>query len=319
MSAAEAALDVVVPASLDGARIDRAVALLSGRSRRVVAELVAAGAVEIDGRVVGTRATPVRTGQCLQVRLAAEPPAGPAPDAAVRFTVVHEDDALVVVDKPAGLVVHHGAGHGAGTLVDGLLARYPDLAGAGLGDADRPGIVHRLDKGTSGLLVVARTPEAHASLARQLRTRTMRRSYVALAAGTLVDDEGVVDAPIGRSQRRRTRMAVRAEGRPARTTYRVRRRFSSPVAATLLDAGLDTGRTHQIRVHLAAIGHPVVGDDRYGGSQARPPALVGLLGPGRFFLHAAELTLEHPVTGAPVTWRSPLPPDLEGVLAVLRP
>ena len=314
-------LDVVIPPALGGTRLDRAVALLGGLSRRAVADLVSAGAVDLDGRAAPTRATPVRPGQRLVVRLPVPGPAGPEPDPGVRFTVVHEDEALVVVDKPAGLVVHRGAGHSGGTLVDGLVARYPDLvvsaAGGELGDPARPGIVHRLDKGTSGLLVVARRPDAYRSLSRQLSTHSAGRAYVALVVGALPDEEGVVDAPIGRSTRRRTAMAVRAGGRPARTGYVVRERFATPVVATLLDARLDTGRTHQIRVHLAAIGHPVVGDDRYGAGAARPPELVGGLAAGRLFLHAGELTVEHPDTAERVTWRAPLPPDLDAVLAVL--
>jgi len=222
-----------------------------------------------------------------------------------------------VVDKPAGLVVHHGAGHGGGTLVDGLLARFPelaDLAAAGTGDAARPGIVHRLDKGTSGLLVVARTPEAFRSLSGQLRAHTAGRHYRALVAGTVDDDAGVVDAPIGRSPRQPTRMAVTRGGRPARTAYRVVGRYREPWEATLVEATLDTGRTHQVRVHLAAIGHPVFGDDRYWGNRPRPADVRTLLTPGRLFLHACRLSLDHPASGERRTWESPLPPDLDAVL-----
>ena len=191
------------------------VSLLSGLPRGTVADLVVAGGVRLDGVVVTTRSRTVHSGERLEVDVPREQPDVPWPDASVAFTVVHEDAELVVVDKPAGLVVHHGAGHHGGTLVDGLVARFPDLMGlaeAGGGDADRPGIVHRLDKGTSGLLVVARTPGAYHSLAKQFRAHSAGREYFVLAAGTVEADEGTVDAPIGRSTRQRTRMAVTARG-----------------------------------------------------------------------------------------------------------
>ncbi|HXX91975.1 MAG TPA: RluA family pseudouridine synthase [Acidimicrobiales bacterium] len=312
-------LDVEVPHSLEGQRLDRSIAMLTGLSRTAVAALVRDGHARLDGAVVTTRSRPLTAGQRLQVALADQPVPGPAADASVAFGVVHEDDQIVVVDKPAGLVVHHGAGRRGATLVDGLLARYPDLAAlaaAGVGDPQRPGIVHRLDKGTSGLLVVARTPEAFESLSRQLREHTAGRTYRALVMGRVEADEGVVDAPIGRSARDPTRMAVRAAGRPARTAYRVVERFEHPLACTLLDVDLETGRTHQIRVHLGAIGHPVVGDVRYGRGATRPVPIAAVLAPERVFLHARRLSLEHPADG-PVTYEAPLPADLVAVLATL--
>jgi 23S rRNA pseudouridine1911/1915/1917 synthase len=216
---------------------------------------------------------------------------------------VYEDDQVIVVDKPAGLVVHPGAGQQSGTLVHGLLARVPDLAG--VGDADRPGIVHRLDKGTSGLMVVARTPEALADLTAQLKRRDVERRYLALVLGEVAEGKGVVDAPVGRSTRQPTRMAVTARGRAARTRYEVLERYTDPVSATLLECRLETGRTHQIRVHLAAIGHPVAGDTRYGRADA--------LAMKRPFLHAHELAFDHPGDGARRRFQSPLPADLEQV------
>ncbi|HEY5246326.1 MAG TPA: RluA family pseudouridine synthase, partial [Acidimicrobiales bacterium] len=248
----------------------------------------------------------------LAVDLPDAAPAGVEPEPDVELRVVHADAAVVVVDKPAGVVVHPGAGHAHGTLVAGLLARFPDLAG--VGDPERPGIVHRLDRGTSGLLVVARTAAAYQSLTAQLAERTVGRRYVALVTGHVADDRGVVDAPIGRSSRTPTKMAVSANGRPARTAYRVLRRLAGQPAldqpSTLLALALETGRTHQIRVHLAAIGHPVVGDDRYG-----PPGRVGgrALPAGRLFLHAAQLGFDHPGSGERVVWTSPLPDDLAGL------
>jgi 23S rRNA pseudouridine1911/1915/1917 synthase len=310
-------LDVEVPTSLQGVRVDRALSLLSGVSRRAAAEALAGGRVRLDGSPVRARGTLLRSGQRLEASLVAAGEDRPCPDASVAFEVVYADEDLVVVDKPAGLVVHHGAGHRGGTLVDGLLARFPDLeAMARAGDPSRPGIVHRLDKGTSGLLVVARSPAAWEVLAAQMRRHEAERRYLALVAGSIEADAGEIDAPVGRSARRRDRMAVSASGRPARTAYRVRRRYGAPVPASLLEVSLQTGRTHQVRVHLAAIGHPVVGDDRYGGAGARPPQLHGTLGPGRLFLHAFELVVTHP-DGRRLAWRSPLPAELDATLARL--
>ena len=317
--AASSAIDVVVPAALDGQRADRVVSLLTGAPRRVAAEAVRSGAVLVDGRPVADRSMPLRSGQRLQCAVFDWSPSAPGPDPSVRFGVVYADDDLLVVDKPPGLVVHHGAGRRGGTLVDGLLARFPDLgelAGAGVGDPTRPGIVHRLDKGTSGLLVVARTPRAFESLSAQLRHHRTQRRYLALVAGTVAVDRGQVDAPIGRSTRRPDRMAVTPSGRAARTDYTVRRRYGGPVPVTLLEAALDTGRTHQVRVHLAALHHPVIGDDRSGDARARPPALLEVLGRERLFLHAWRLTVEHPADGE-MTWESELPADLAATLALL--
>jgi 23S rRNA pseudouridine1911/1915/1917 synthase len=250
-------------------------------------------------------------------------PIGVGADPSVDVRVVYADDDIVVVDKPPGLVVHPGAGHRTGTLVQGLVARFPDLADAGAGDADRPGIVQRLDKGTSGLLVVARTVEAYQSLVEQLSARSsagtagpggrpmaIERRYLALVLGSVEADAGEVEAPMGRSERDPTRMAVSRRGRPARTAYRVESRYRLPIAATLVDCRLETGRTHQVRVHLAAIGHPVAGDVRYGGAEAR-------LALERPFLHAHRLSFDHPRTGERLSFSSPLPPDLTAVLAEL--
>jgi 23S rRNA pseudouridine1911/1915/1917 synthase len=223
--------------------------------------------------------------------------------------VVREDDDLLVVEKPPGLVVHPGAGTPSGTLVNGLLARYPEIAD--IGEPDRPGIVHRLDKDTSGLLLVARSPASFEALRQAIADRTVERVYLALVWGSFDAPSGLVDAPIGRSARTPTRMAVSARGRVARTRYRVERTYTEPVEVSLLECSLDTGRTHQIRVHLAAIDHPIVGDDRYGGARQS-------LSMPRPFLHAAALRFVHPVTGDTVTVESPLPPDLVDVLSKLR-
>jgi 23S rRNA pseudouridine1911/1915/1917 synthase len=233
-----------------------------------------------------------------------EPPL--RPDPAVEVPVVWHDNQVIVVDKPAGLVVHPGAGNPEATLVHGLLARFPDLVDLG---GDRPGIVHRLDKGTSGLMVVARTPDAQASLTQQLASRRMTREYVTLVAGNIESDAGLIDAPLGRSDADPTKIRVQSGGRDARTRYAVESRFDHPIVATLLKCRLETGRTHQIRVHLASIGHPVIGDDRY-----RGPRLDALTRP---FLHASALAFEHPHTGQRLDFLSPLPEDLRSVLATI--
>jgi 23S rRNA pseudouridine1911/1915/1917 synthase len=231
---------------------------------------------------------------------------GLAADAGVEVPVVFSDQSVIVVDKPAGLVVHPGAGNTTGTLVQGLLALFPDLEQLAVGDAaHRPGIVQRLDKGTSGLLVVARTEAARESLAGQLSARSVERGYITLVAGRVEADEGLIDAPIGRDDAMATRMAVRNAGRPARTRYRVEGRYGAPMAASRLACRLETGRTHQIRVHLAAIGHPVVGDERYGGP---------LLDARRPFLHAAVLGFDHPGSGERLRFASELPDDLAALL-----
>jgi 23S rRNA pseudouridine1911/1915/1917 synthase len=213
-----------------------------------------------------------------------------------------------VVDKPAGLVVHPGAGHQQGTLVHGLLARWPDLAV--MEPPERPGIVHRLDKGTSGLLVVARTVAARDALVAQMAARTVDRRYTALVWGLVESDEGLIDAPIQRAETDPTRMAIRAGGRPARTRYRVEDRFRSPAPATLLECRLETGRTHQIRVHLAAIGHPVVGDPRYGRGVSARSERTDRLPAGRLWLHAGRLSFDHPTSGQRLCFSSPIPADL---------
>jgi 23S rRNA pseudouridine1911/1915/1917 synthase len=300
---------VEIPAALDGERVDRVVAFLTGVPRTEAADLVRAGGARLGGRVVTKGSQRVVTGLELEVDV---PERGPqvGPDPAVELSIIHADPDVIVVDKPAGLVVHPGAGHRHGTLVHGLLARFPDMASQPWPDPSRPGLVHRLDKGTSGLLMVARHPAALADLSAQLRARTVERSYSALVSGVVDGPAGVIDAPLGRSVADPTRVAVRADGRRAVTRYEVVRRWDD---ATLLRCTLETGRTHQIRAHLAAIGHPVVGDARYRGGAATRPALD----PGRPFLHAAVLGFRHPATGAPVRFESPLPPDLDAVLAVL--
>ncbi len=304
---------VPVPAALDGVRVDKAVALVADLSRSAVNALIDGGRVRIDGTAVKSRHTVLRSGQELTVeRDEATGPTVPGADPTVIFDVVYEDADLIVVNKPAGLVVHPGAGHRTGTLVHGLLARYPDLAALATEtdvDSERPGIVHRLDRGTSGLMVVARTPDAYRTLVERLGARQVTRRYQALVMGSVEGDSGVVDAPIGRSASSPTRMAVSRRGKEARTHYRVEQRFLRPAPATYMTVTLETGRTHQIRVHLAAIGHPVVGDPTYGRGRALTGATVA-----RPFLHAGRLALDHPRTGQPLTWDAALPDDLRAEL-----
>jgi len=292
---------LTVPESLAGERVDRAVALLTGWSRAEVQALLARGAVLVDGRAPAKSHKLVAGAilELLEEPEAAGPP-GPEP---VPVDVRVADDDVLVVHKPAGLVVHPGAGHEHGTLVNGLLARFPELAT--VGEPSRPGIVHRLDRDTSGLLVVARSGSAYDALVGALAAHEIERRYLALVRGVPDAARAIIDAPIGRAARHRTQMAVRAAGRPARTRYEVRATDPEQRVA-LLECELETGRTHQIRVHLAAIGHPVVGDPVYGTGGDDAP---------RPFLHAYALAFAHPRTGARVEAQAALPEELAGVLA----
>ena len=303
-------MNELVPAALDGQRVDRVVAMLTGLPRAEVAELIGAGAVRVNDRVVAKPSTKLRADDDVAVDLtAAADEVVLEPEPEVDIPVVHADDDVIVVDKPAALVVHPGAGNARGTMVAGLLARFPELAGVGA--PERPGVVHRLDKGTSGLLVVARNQHAYDDLVAQLAAREVDRRYTALVWGHPEPPTGLVDAPIGRSRRDPTRMAIAAGGREARTGYAVVQTFVEPIEAALVECKLETGRTHQIRVHLAAIGHSIVGDPRYRGAKARFPMT-------RPFLHAHRLGFDHPVTGERVSFDSPLPPELVEALARLR-
>lgn len=294
-----------IPDTLDGDRVDRAVALLTGWSRSEVQALLAEELVLVGGRAVA-KSHRVSAGDVVELLAEPEAPGPPEPEA-VPVTVRYVDDDVIVVAKPAGLVVHPGAGHTTGTLVNGLLESFPEIAA--VGDPMRPGIVHRLDRDTSGLLVVARTEVAYASLVDQLASRSVERIYDALVWNIPDSSRGVIDAPIGRSSHRRTRMAIREDGRDARTNYVVVRTWRRPEVAQL-ECRLETGRTHQIRVHLAAIGHPVVGDATYHGYRQSLPLT-------RPFLHARVLAFAHPVTGAQVRVAEPLPEDLAAVLVGL--
>jgi 23S rRNA pseudouridine1911/1915/1917 synthase len=304
-------LDLTVPGTLDGIRVDRVLSMLTGLSRSEAHEVLTSGAVRVNEKVIVKSSTPLEEGQHLMAVLPSPVSDEVAADAKVKVDVVLDDVDFAVVNKAPGQVVHPGAGQREGTLVAGLLARYPQMAflsAEGLCEPSRPGIVHRLDKGTSGLLVIAKTPEGFVSLSDQLAERVMERTYLGLVQGHVTEERGVVDAPIGRSTRTPTLMAVRADGRPARTGYEVLARFDRPFKSTLLRLRLETGRTHQIRVHLATIGHPVVNDVRYG--QRRVPRLDD----ERFFLHSTTLVFRHPRTDERVAASAPLPADLAALV-----
>jgi 23S rRNA pseudouridine1911/1915/1917 synthase len=300
-------LELTVPSALAGLRLDQALAkLLPEHSRSRITAWVRAERVQVGGAPAKPRQK-VWGGE--RIELDAGPTAETtayAPEA-LALDIVHEDEALIVVDKPAGLVVHPGSGNWQGTMLNALLHHEPRLAGLA-----RAGIVHRLDKDTSGLLVVAKTPSAQTSLVRQIQDRSVTRIYCAFVHGD-VARAGEVDAPIGRHPTQRTRMAVVANGRSARTHYRPTERFGR---ATRLECRLDTGRTHQIRVHLASIGHPLLGDPVYKG-RVRGAASQAIALP-RQALHATTLELDHPSTRERMRWHSRLPADMRAVLNELR-
>jgi 23S rRNA pseudouridine1911/1915/1917 synthase len=294
---------VVVTDGLDGIRADRAVAVLCEVSRSVAKRTMEGGGVTRDGETLEPADT-VSAGDALTVALD-QPETEVAPDDTVELVVAYEDDEVLVVDKPAGLVVHPGAGVRSGTLVGGLLAHRPWAAE--LGPDLRWGIVHRLDRDTSGLLMVAKTPRAHAALQDALRQRRVKRRYLALATGAFASATGTIEAPVGRDPVNPTRMTVVAGGRPARTHYRVVASWQDP-ELTLLSLDLETGRTHQIRVHLRSIDRPIVGDETYG------PIHGSAADPGRTWLHAAELVFPHPSGSGEVGVTSPLPAELAASL-----
>jgi len=295
-----------IPAALAGLRLDQALArVFPEHSRSRLQGWLREGWIRLDGALARPTRR-VRGGERAQLVLPG-PAADPAPAAEpIALAIVYQDDALIVVNKPAGLVVHPGAGNPHGTLLNALLAHAPELAAV-----PRAGIVHRLDKDTSGLLVVGRTLAAQTDLVRQLAARSVKRQYLALAHGDLAG-EGTVDAPIGRDRRARTRMTLTSRGRPARTRYRAIERFGR---ATLLEVALDTGRTHQIRVHLRALGHPLVGDPTYGRRRAGDRLLDSF---PRQALHAARLGLVHPTARRACAWSAPPPEDFAALLDALR-
>ena len=307
---------MTVPESMEGERFDAALARLAGvsrsRARRLIesgeAGLSPLGGTDASGRA-GVRRIRLNTraaaGDRIWFRPPEEPVLGPEP---IPLAVLYEDPHLAVIDKPAGLVVHPGAGNWGGTLVSALLHRWPEVEG--VGEHPRWGIVHRLDKDTSGAMAVARRPEAHRGLSAALAARRVHRSYLALVHGSFTAAAGTIDAPI---DRRRGRRFVGPDGKPAVTRYRRLSEWRRP-GLSLLEITLETGRTHQIRVHLESIGRRVVGDALYG-----KPGGGGAPDPGRQWLHSRLLSFTHPITGAPVEAEAPLPPELRSSLDALGP
>lgn len=291
-------------------RVDRLVTDLTGLSRSHVQKLIADGRLTTGERTLRANSV-IDPGVELRLEIPEPVAATPVAQPEIDVIVVYEDDDLLIVNKPSGLVVHPAPGHDDGTLVNALLGRAGPEGFGGIAGVRRPGIVHRLDRDTSGLLMVARTDLAQHSLMAQLKARRIKKTYLALVHGSVAAAVGRIEAPIGRDPRHRTRMGVVPDGRPATTGYRVTERFAE---WTLLELDLITGRTHQIRVHLDAIGHPVAGDRVYGtGTSSRGPD-----GLDRLFLHAWRLELTSPSTGSLIRATAPLPPELESVLAVQR-
>jgi len=297
-------LDLEVPERLEGQRVDKVLADLLHLSRAQARALIDAG-VLLDGAAarpsdrVRTGAVVVSPAPEVAIGLVAEP---------VDFGVIHEDPDMIVVDKPAGLVVHPGSGHERSTLAAGLLYRYPELAG--VGQAGRWGLVHRLDRDTSGILLVGRTAASFERLNSDMARRRIRRLYTTLVHGTFATPTGTIDAPIGRDPDRPTRRAVVPGGKPAVTHYEVVEEFT-PADVSLLEVALATGRTHQIRVHMTAIDHPIVGDKAYSSANKAVES-------PRIFLHAQRVSLHHPVTEEELTFTSQLPSDLTEVLDFVR-
>ncbi|HZX79499.1 MAG TPA: 23S rRNA pseudouridine(1911/1915/1917) synthase RluD [Lysobacter sp.] len=306
-------LEARVPDVCAGRRFDAVIAeLFPEHSRSRLAGWIKAGQARLDGREVRPR-DPVRGGELVTVQ-AEIGIATDAPAEDIALDVLYEDAEVIVLDKPAGLVVHPGAGNPAGTLVNALLHRDASLSAL-----PRAGIVHRLDKDTSGVMVVARTLQAHTALVDQLSARQVHRQYLAVVVGALVSG-GTANAPIDRHPRDRLRMAVREDGKEAVTHFRLRERFR---AHTLLECRLETGRTHQIRVHMAHLKHPIVGDPLYGGPLKLPrgaseDAVATLRGFKRQALHAETLEFVHPVSGEPVRCTAPVPADLRALVDALR-
>jgi 23S rRNA pseudouridine1911/1915/1917 synthase len=297
-----APLQAAVPMSLAGQRVDQALAQLFPQySRSRLQAWLKAGQVKLRrgaAEIAVERSSLVLGGERVELTPSPSPDVASPPAQRLPLAIVFEDRDLMIINKPAGLIVHPGAGNPDRTLMNALLAHAPALRWV-----PRAGIVHRLDKDTSGLLVVAKNLEAQTNLAAQLAERSVKRTYLALVHGE-PPERGAIDAPVGRDTRARTRMTVTNRGKEARTSYRVLERFEK---AALLECKLETGRTHQIRVHLRAIGHPVAGDPEYG--------TAGLLGLERQFLHAARLAFDHPDTGARIDVTSPLPEDLRDALS----
>ena len=294
----------------DGERVDRVIAFFSGLSRSKVSDLISKRLILRNGIPIKKGSEIVHTNDEISMpNLVDEAVEEIASDESIDFEVVFEDDSVIVVSKPSGLIVHPGSGIANGTLVNGLAAQFPDLRE--IGDPSRLGLVHRLDKGTSGLLIVARTPEALENLKFQMQERHVHRQYFAIVAGHVESNKGVVDAPLGRDPKNPLKRAVINSGKYARTHYEIDQKYESPFKVSMLNCRLETGRTHQIRVHLAAIGHPVLGDELYGGRTSFNIE-------NRLALHAKMLTFLHPKTKNLMNFESPLPAELTSMKDTFR-
>ena len=294
----------------DGERVDRVIAFFSGLSRSKVSDLISKRLILRNGIPIKKGSEIVHTNDEISMpNLVDEAVEEIASDESIDFEVVFEDDSVIVVSKPSGLIVHPGSGIANGTLVNGLAAQFPDLRE--IGDPTRLGLVHRLDKGTSGLLIVARTPEALENLKFQMQERHVHRQYFAIVAGHVESNLGVVDAPLGRDPKNPLKRAVINSGKYARTHYEIDQKYESPFKVSMLNCRLETGRTHQIRVHLAAIGHPVLGDELYGGRTSFNIE-------NRLALHAQMLTFLHPKTKNLMNFESPLPAELTSMKGTFR-
>lgn len=295
-----------VPDALDGERVDRVVSFITGASRSMVSRAIQDGEILCNNLVIRKGSHKVVSGDLIVVESrhlssSFEVEADPT----ISVPIVHEDPDFVVIDKPSGLVVHPATSHKTGTLVNGLLSLYPKIST--VGEPERPGIVHRLDKGTSGLLVTALTPEGYVKLSQQIQNKTIGRVYTALVLGYLESERGVVDAPLGRDPKNPVRRAVVAGGKEARTRYEVIERYKDPELCCLVRCELETGRTHQIRAHFSAIGHPIAGDNLYGGASTS-------MNLGRPFLHSSSLTFQHPITNEDLKFSSKIPQELLEIL-----
>ena len=298
----------VVNDSLEGERLDRLISFIGNISRSEASTLIRDNGVFVNGETVTRPSFKVAVGNQIKFSTReSEINQEIEADSTIDFTVIHTDPDFFVLDKPAGLVVHPGAGNLSGTLVNGLLSMSPQIRE--VGERTRPGIVHRLDKGTSGLLIAANTDHAYQFFVDQLSKHKVKRIYQALVWGIPEGPEGIVDAPIGRSSKNRKKMAIVANGKTAKTIYVVTKSWSTS-KVSLLEVELETGRTHQIRVHLSSIGNPVVGDEIYGGNRKSFTLR-------RQFLHAHKLRFEHPRDGSVCEFESPLPKELKDVLVTL--
>ena len=301
-------IELEVPKSLEGERVDRAIALLLDCSRSVVSQFIESQKVLLNSVAVKSSSKRLKAGDQLKFAGFVEAKKAPSADANVNFDVVYEDNDLLIVDKPAGLVVHPAPGNWSNTLVNGLLHRYPEIAGIG-DDPRRPGIVHRLDKGTSGIMLVARSNIAHQRLSEMLKMREIERIYLGVCWGRLENPKGIIDAPLKRTGMKRKQTILSSAGKDARTHYKKKAELKK--GATLFEATLETGRTHQIRIHFSAIGHPLAGDELYGGKMPSDFSFE------RVALHSTQLAFMHPISQEPLRAEKSPPKEFSDLVQYL--